>query len=145
MAADPIEFSPMSSLRINVDDSGGDRVVIQCHGRLISETSGDLNRVAKPILGRGKHIALDLRDVSDMDSCGLGAVIALEASALRQGLCSVELCGAGVPVMDLLRTTNTLSAFDWTGEEIAHHSVLELRVKRRGEELRRNPDSKFGD
>jgi hypothetical protein len=80
-----------------------------------------------------------------MDSSGLGAVIALKASAVQQGLSSVELCGAGVTVMDLLQATNTLSAFDWTGEEFAHHSVLELRVKRSGEELRRNPDSKFSD
>jgi anti-anti-sigma regulatory factor len=48
----------------------------------------------EPILERSDHIALDLRDVHDIDSSGLGAVIALREAVARAGQCSIELRGA---------------------------------------------------
>jgi hypothetical protein len=47
--------------------------------------------------------------------------------------------------MDLLRATNTLSAFEWTGEELMHEPIVENRRKIKGEELRRNPDSRLSE
>ncbi len=142
MAADPIEFQPLSALRIDVESERDRKVIVRCQGQLVRETASELNRAVKPLLGKSSHVVLDLRGVRKIDSSGLGAVIALEGTASEMGLCRIELCGASSPVQELLRRTNTLSAFNWVEEEAAN-TVLESRRETIGDELRRNPDSKF--
>jgi anti-anti-sigma factor len=145
MATNPLQFPLSSSLRVEIEDLEENPIIVKCHGKLIRETSGELSQVVKPLLGRGKNIALDLEDVSQIDSGGFGALLALKASVVRFGLCSIELCRAGACVREMLRATHTLSAFDWAGRENPEESVLERRCELELDELRRNPDAKFAE
>jgi anti-anti-sigma factor len=43
--------------------------------------------VVKPLIPEGGRIVIDLGDLSYMDSTGLGALVSLKASAIKQGLC----------------------------------------------------------
>ena len=46
------------------DETAGPITTILCHGRLVSETSGQLKEVVKPLIPLGGRIVLDLTDVS---------------------------------------------------------------------------------
>ncbi len=130
---------------MEVENFDEHRIIVTCHGKLIRETSGELTRAVKPLMARGKRIALDLGDVSQIDSSGFGALLALRASAVRAGMRSIELCRSGALVKELLRVTKTLSAFDWPEEEYAEEPGLERRRALKIDELTHNPDAKLGE
>ena len=70
------------------DDGHGNKLTtIRCHGRLVSATANDMKDVVKPLIPEGGRIVIDLGDLSYMDSTGLGALVSLKASAIKQGLC----------------------------------------------------------
>jgi anti-sigma B factor antagonist len=88
-------------------DAHGNKVTtISCHGRLVSENSGDLKEVIKPLLPLGGRIVIDLSDVSYIDSSGLGALVGLKISAIKQGLVLLEFVNMTPRVLELMRITN---------------------------------------
>jgi len=89
-----------------VDAQGNKVTTITCHGRLISENSGEMKELVKPLLPLGGRIVIDLSDVSHIDSSGLGALVALKISAVKQGLVILEFVNVTPRVLDLLRMTN---------------------------------------
>jgi anti-anti-sigma factor len=93
------------------DEGAGPVTTIVCHGRVTSETSGQLKEVVKPLIPLGGRIALDLTDVSYMDSSGLGALVGLKVSALREGYCKLELVNLSPRVKELLRLSNLTQLF----------------------------------
>ena len=54
---------------------------------------------------------IDLSDVNYLDSSGLGALVGLKASAIRQGLCILEFANMTPRVLELLRITNLMQLF----------------------------------
>ncbi len=52
------------------DDTTGPITTILCHGRVVSQTSGQIKEVVKPLIPLGGRIVLDLTDVSYVDSSG---------------------------------------------------------------------------
>jgi anti-anti-sigma factor len=93
------------------DESTGPVTTIVCHGKVVSETSGQLKEVVKPLIPAGGRIVLDLTDVSYMDSTGLGALVGLKVSALREGYCRLELVNLSPRVKELLRLSNLTQLF----------------------------------
>jgi anti-anti-sigma factor len=93
------------------DESIGPVTTIVCHGRVVSETAGQLKEVVKPLIPQGGHIILDLTDVSYMDSSGLGTLVGLKVSALREGYCRLELLNLSPRVKELLRLSNLTQLF----------------------------------
>jgi anti-anti-sigma factor len=91
-------------------DSRGNKVTtVKCHGKLVAENRGILEEMFKdtPFTGR---IVVDLSDVNYIDSAGLGALIRLKMSAIKQGSVSVEFEQMTPRVMELLRLTKMA---DW--------------------------------
>jgi len=89
------------------EDAQGNKVTtIRCHGRLISENTDEIKNVVKPLLPLGGRIVIDLSDVNYLDSSGLGALVALKASAVRQGMCILQLENITPRVLELMRLTN---------------------------------------
>jgi anti-anti-sigma factor len=82
-----------------------------CHGRVVSETSGQLKEAVKPLIPAGGRIVLDLTDVTYMDSSGLGTLVGLKVSALREGYCKLELVNLSSRVKELLRLSNLTQLF----------------------------------
>jgi anti-sigma B factor antagonist len=93
------------------DEPIGPVTTIVCHGRVVSETSNQLKEVVKPLIPKGGHIILDLTDVSYVDSSGLGSLVGLKVSALKEGYCKLELINLSSRVKELLRLSNLTQLF----------------------------------
>lgn len=88
-----------------------DSTVVECTGRLIAENSTALKNHVKGLLPHTKRIVLDLKDVTRMDSAGLGAIVGLYVSA-RKEKCEFSLANYNQSIKDLLGITNLLSVFE---------------------------------
>ena len=88
-----------------------DATVIKCVGRLTAEYSGSLKDYVKDLLPHSKQIVLDLKEVTRMDSAGLGAVVGLYVAA-RKAKSSFLLINYNKSIRDLLGITNLLSVFE---------------------------------
>jgi anti-anti-sigma factor len=88
------------------DSQGNAVTTITCHGRLVSENSGGMKDIVKPLLPHGGRIVIDLSDVSYIDSSGLGALVGLKISAIKQGLVMLEFVNMAPRVLELMRITN---------------------------------------
>ena len=88
-------------------DSQGNKVTtVTCHGRVVSENSSELKEVVKPLLPLGGRIIIDLSDVNFIDSSGLGALVGLKISAIKQGLVILEFVNMTPRVLELMHMTN---------------------------------------
>jgi anti-anti-sigma factor len=92
-------------------------MVVECHGRLISQNAPLLREEVRPMLGKCKQILVDLKEVPMMDSSGLGTIVTLYVSARTRG-CQLRLNNANQQIRDLFRMTNLLSLFELAGR---HH------------------------
>jgi anti-sigma B factor antagonist len=95
-----VETSP------DVDSQGNKVTTITCHGRVVSENSSELKELVKPMLPLGGRIVIDLHDVDFIDSSGLGAIVGLKISAVKQGLVILEFVNMAPRVLELMRMTN---------------------------------------
>ena len=55
----------------------GDATIVQCTGKLISGLTGTLRDEVKRLIPQSKKIVLDLTDLTQMDSMGLGTIVGL--------------------------------------------------------------------
>ena len=85
-------------------DRTSTEITVRCTGRITSETTELLKTTVKPLLSQSKRVALDLANVSYMDSSGLGAVVGLYASA-RAASCQFKLTNLNARLRELLSIT----------------------------------------
>jgi anti-sigma B factor antagonist len=90
-------------------DRGPDVVVVRCRGRLVSGAHDIFYTEVRQLIPGSKRIVLDLTDLAQMDSMGLGTLIRLYVSAKSAG-CDLELINIGSKIRQLLGMTNVLSA-----------------------------------
>ena len=94
------------------DDQHGNKVTtIKCHGKLTSENTSEIKEWVKPLLPLGGHIIIDLGDLTFLDSSGLGALVGLKVSAVKQGLVILEFANMTPRVLELLRISNLVQTF----------------------------------
>ena len=93
------------------DDVANKVTTIKCHGKLVSETAADMKNVVKPLIPLGGRIVLDLTDLNYMDSSGLGTLLGLKASAIKQGYCMLELVNTTPRILELLKITSVTQYF----------------------------------
>jgi anti-anti-sigma factor len=93
------------------DEHGNQVTSVKCHGRLISENAGTVKEAVRPLIPLGGRIVIDLGDVSQLDSSGLGTLVGLKASAINQGLCILEFANMTPRVLELLRLTRLTQLF----------------------------------
>ncbi len=107
--------APRPSLQYEVEKSTDELnnavTTVKCHGRIVSDTAGQLKEVVKPLIPQGGRILLDLTDVEHMDSSGLGTLVGLKASAINAGYCRLELVNLSPRIADLLRITKLTQMF----------------------------------
>ena len=84
---------------------------ITCHGRVVTQTTGELKELVKPLISRGGRIVLDFADVAGVDSSGLGSLVGLKISALGAGYCTFECINLSPRVQELLRLTKLTHLF----------------------------------
>jgi len=103
-----------SPLTLAVDRTG-DAAVVRCSGKLVSGVNDLLYHQVKQLIPDCKRIVLDLKDLSHMDSMGLGTVVRLYVSAKSTG-CDLELTNIGRSVRHLLGVTHLISVLAIIGE-----------------------------
>jgi anti-anti-sigma factor len=104
------------SFQFEVDQSKDEQhsnkvTTIKCHGRLVSENAGEMKELVKPLIPLGGRIVIDLGDLNFLDSTGLGALVGLKASAIKQGMCMMELVNMTPRVLELVRITGLTQLF----------------------------------
>ena len=91
------------------DDQHGNKVTtIKCRGKLTSENSNEIKELVKPLLPLGGRIVVDLGDLAFLDSSGLGALVGLKVSAVRQGLVILEFANMTPRLLELLRISGLM-------------------------------------
>ncbi|MGD0796264.1 MAG: STAS domain-containing protein [Acidobacteriaceae bacterium] len=93
------------------DSTTGRVARVVCHGSLVNQTSGELKDAVKPLIAEGGKIVLDFKDVSFVDSVGLGTLVGLKISAVHQGYCTLQFDHLSSRVQELLRITNLVDLF----------------------------------
>jgi anti-sigma B factor antagonist len=89
------------------NDQYGNRVtIVKCHGKVTSETAWELREAVKPLLALGGRIIINLSEVNYLDSSGLGALVGLKLSAIKQGYCILEFANVTPRILQLLRVSN---------------------------------------
>jgi len=90
----------------DLDSQGNKVTTVTCHGRLLSENSSELKELVKSLLPLGGRIVIDLSDVSHIDSSGLGALVGLKISAVKQGMVILHFVNMAPRVLELMRMTH---------------------------------------
>jgi anti-sigma B factor antagonist len=101
----------------------GDVTIITLNGRLVLD-DGDLmfrDRVNALVAKGRKKIVVSLRDVTYIDSCGVGVLIAKLVSVRNKGgdLKLVQLSPRSHRVFDICRLTNVFEAYESEDEAVA--------------------------
>ncbi|MGB7844145.1 MAG: STAS domain-containing protein [Candidatus Acidiferrum sp.] len=94
-----------------------DVLVAECHGRLIFENSPALKDAVRERIPGHKRVVIDLKNVPQVDSSGLGTVVGLYVSARTRG-CQLDIVNASQQIRELFSMTNLLSLFEPAGR---HH------------------------
>lgn len=88
------------------DQYGNMVTTVKCHGKVTSETAWELREAVKPLLALGGRIIINLSDVNYLDSSGLGMLVALKLTAIKQGYCILEFANMTPRILELLRISN---------------------------------------
>ncbi len=94
-----------------------DALDAECHGKLTFENTGALKDELRDKIPGHKRIIIDLKEVPQIDSSGLGAIVSLYVSARTRG-CRLEITNASQQIRQVFSTTNLLSLFEAAGR---HH------------------------
>jgi len=95
----------------NKDEFGNNVTKVKCHGKLVAETAAEMKGVVHPLIPFGGRIIVDLGDVSQLDSSGLGTLVHLKTSAIHQGFCILEFANLTPRILELLRITKLTKMF----------------------------------
>ncbi|MFZ0635522.1 MAG: STAS domain-containing protein [Candidatus Acidiferrales bacterium] len=112
MASNPAEISAHTLILHSNSVEGA--TVVQCRGRLTTETTSILKAEVKSMMPHTKRIILDLNELVRMDSSGLGTLVSLYVSAKSAG-CELSLINMSKPIRDLLGLSHLLTVFESCG------------------------------
>jgi anti-anti-sigma factor len=108
-------MAPESAFHYDIEkseDGHGNKITtINCHGRLVAANSNEITNLVRPLIPLGGRIVIDLGDTNYLDSSGLGALVGLKVSALKQGFCILELANLTPRVLELVRISNLRQLF----------------------------------
>ena len=99
------------SLQCDVKESGDEQqaskiTTISCRGRLVNDNAAEMKAVVRPFIEMGGRIVIDLSDLNYVDSAGLGELLALKVSAMKQGVCKMQFVNVTPRILELLRITH---------------------------------------
>lgn len=101
------QAAAVSVLTLDVERKN-DVSTVKCHGKLVMGVCDVLASKVRELIPRSKRIVLDMTDLKNMDSLGLGTIVRLYVSAKAGGSCLV-LVNVGPRVREVLGITNLLS------------------------------------
>lgn len=100
-------------MALSITNNEMDRVtVVHLSGTIFFDDESTSLRVhVKDLLGKSRHVVLDLGNVTRIDSSGLGTLVALYISARKVGG-DVKLANLGNHIKEALRITRLVTVFD---------------------------------
>src|SRR5579864_5434 len=103
--------TPMALKLTNHETDGV--AVLALDGRIVlGEETNKLREGVKNLISQGKKkVVLDMKNVTMIDSSGLGALVAAYSSA-KSGGASVRLCNLGAHFNEVLQITKLLTVFE---------------------------------
>lgn len=107
MAANPIRTSELNLEIIR----NTDETIVRCSGRIISDTTDELQTTVRALIPGTKRVVLDLTNVSFLDSSGLGTLVGIYLTAKRQG-CELRLINLNQRLKELFRITKLAAIFE---------------------------------
>jgi anti-anti-sigma factor len=110
-----LDSTSAKALTFEIEEKGT-TVLVHCHGKLVAGVHDVLYKGVHELIPNHKRVVLDLTDVTNMDSTGLGTLVRLYVSAKAHG-CSLELINLGARIRHLLGLTNLLSVLTVMGEQ----------------------------
>lgn len=84
---------------------------IRCPTRLVAENTNVVKEKVAPLIPLGGKIVLDMAELNYLDSAGLGALLALKVSSLKQGGGTLQFVNFTPRIVDLLRITHLEKIF----------------------------------
>jgi len=105
------------ALKITNHEVGG-VTVLTLEGRIVlGDETNTLRETVKHLLAEGKKkIVMDMKNVSMIDSSGLGTMVSVRYSANAKGS-SLKLCNLGTRTNELLQVTRLLTVFEVANSE----------------------------
>lgn len=95
-------------------------MVVDCSGRLVfGEESASLRDTVKKLVRETPKIVLNMRDVSFIDSGGLGTLVSLYTTARGAEGGALKLASLSQRVGDLLQVTKLVTIFEVFDDEIS--------------------------
>jgi anti-sigma B factor antagonist len=88
----------------------GTKAIVTCHGRLVAGTAEEFYQEMKQLVPATKLIIVEMKELSYVDSMGLGALVRLYVHARNQGS-ELKLLHLGKQLRNLLTMTNLASVF----------------------------------
>lgn len=116
-------------MALKITDRNVDGVAVEnLEGRIVlGEESNALREKVKSLLGAGqKKVVLNMKDVTYIDSSGLGALVASHTTAQSQGA-SLKLANLGSKFQEILQVTKLMTVFDVYDSEAAAISSFAKR------------------
>jgi anti-anti-sigma factor len=101
-------------LTINVERSP-EVAVVKCKGELVAGETDLLYCDVKVLIPAVKRIVLDLKELTYLDSSGIGVIVRLFVSA-KSAKCTLQLANISGRVRQLLGITDLLSVLQVIGE-----------------------------
>jgi len=96
-----------------------DVIVVDCYGHLVfGDETTLLREQVKGLLPANPRVVLNLRDLTFMDSSGMGAIIELFTSTQRAGGC-LKLASISKHIRDALTITKLIMVFETFPDELA--------------------------
>jgi anti-sigma B factor antagonist len=96
-----------------------EETIVRCTGRITSGTSALLQTTVRSLIPGTKCVVLDLTDVTNMDSSGLGTIIGIYLTAKRQH-CGLKLIKMNQRLQELFRITKLASIFEGHGDFLGY-------------------------
>lgn len=93
----------------------GSVTLVKLRGRLIAGVNDMVYAKVRPLMPEARRVVVDLADVTQMDSMGLGALVRLYVSAKSAG-CELDLMNVGKRIREVLGITHLLDVFAIIGE-----------------------------
>jgi anti-sigma B factor antagonist len=105
------------ALRITTREVDGVTVVLLDGQIVLGEETNALREKVKFLLAEGRSkLVLDLANVTNIDSAGLGALVSVHSTASQRGV-SLRLCNLGARFKELLQVTRLITVFDVSDNE----------------------------
>jgi anti-sigma B factor antagonist len=111
MAANPVP--PNTRMRLSIEKKA-DETIVRLSGRIIAETSAELQTTIRSLIPETKRIVLDMTGVDYIDSSGIGALVSVYLSASK-AQCSLELANPQPRIRDLFEVSRLTAVFESRG------------------------------